>query len=197
MEKTSIKQTAFQKPLDMKNDQISELQKCGRSRTRRSQGTATRRAREVTVLSICEQFNLPSSASQVWWMTRESKNNVHILLNQVISSQTWVVMTRSRLRHSADWIHWFPRRGVRSDAQLRSTETRFQKCSQRGKNGSKHPMLSISMAFNVISCKKNRKKHSKTQNRWFYNVNSAPKPRNDQKSSKKRITKSRFTQFFV
>ena len=45
------------------------------------------------------------------------------------------------------------RRGVRSDAQLSSTETRFQKCSQSGKNGSKHPMLSISMAFNVISCK--------------------------------------------
>ena len=45
-------------------------------------------------------------------------------------------------------------RGVRSDAQLSSTETRFQKCSQGGKNGSKHPMLSISMAFNVISCKK-------------------------------------------
>ena len=36
----------------------------------------------------------------------------------------------------------------------RDTETRFQKCSQSGKNGSKHPMLSISMAFNVISCKK-------------------------------------------
>ena len=35
---TSIKQTGFQKPLDMKNDQISELQKCGRSRTRRRQG---------------------------------------------------------------------------------------------------------------------------------------------------------------
>ena len=45
-------------------------------------------------------------------------------------------------------------RGVRSDAQLRPTETRFQKCSQSGKNGSKHPMLSISMAFNMISCKK-------------------------------------------
>ena len=46
------------------------------------------------------------------------------------------------------------RRGVRSDAQLSSTETRFQKCSQSGKNGSKQPMLSISMAYNVISCKK-------------------------------------------
>ena len=38
MEETSIKQTASHKPLDMKNDQISELQKCGRSRTRRRQG---------------------------------------------------------------------------------------------------------------------------------------------------------------
>ena len=34
MEETSTKQTDFQKQLDMKNDQISELQKCGRSRTR-------------------------------------------------------------------------------------------------------------------------------------------------------------------
>jgi hypothetical protein len=45
-------------------------------------------------------------------------------------------------------------RSVRSDAQLSCTDTRFQKCSQSGKNGSKHPMLSISMACNVISCKK-------------------------------------------
>ena len=36
------------------------------------------------------------------------------------------------------------RRGVRSDAQLSCTVTRFQKCSQSGKNGSEHPMLSIS-----------------------------------------------------
>merc|ERR1712079_472775 len=43
---------------------------------------------------------------------------------------------------------------------------------------------------------KSRKKHSKTQNCLFFNVNSAPEPRNDQKSPKKRITKSRFTQFF-
>ena len=33
------------------------------------------------------------------------------------------------------------RRGVRSDAQLSCTDTRFQKCSQSGKNGSKRPML--------------------------------------------------------
>ena len=32
MEETSIKQTAFQKPLDMRNDQISELPKCGQSK---------------------------------------------------------------------------------------------------------------------------------------------------------------------
>merc|ERR1712209_169318 len=88
------------------------------------------------------------------------------------------------------------RGSVRSDAQLSCTDTRFQKCSQSGKNGSKHPMLSISMACNVISCKKNRTKHSKNQNRRFYNVNSAPELRNDQKTPKKRITQSRFTQFF-
>ena len=44
--------------------------------------------------------------------------------------------------------------GVRSDVQLSCTGTLFQKCSQSGKNGSKHPMLPISMAYNVISCKK-------------------------------------------
>ena len=55
---------------------------------------------------------------------------------------------------SAAWQWHGVWRGVRSDAQLSSLETRFQKCSQSGKNGSKHPMLSISMAFNVISCKK-------------------------------------------
>ena len=54
---------------------------------------------------------------------------------------------------------WLLRRGVRSDAQLSPTETRFQKCSQSGKNGSKHPMLPISMAYYVISCKKIESKH--------------------------------------
>ena len=43
------------------------------------------------------------------------------------------------------------RRGVRSDVQLSCTEIRFKKCSQSGKNGSKHPMLSKSMPCNVIS----------------------------------------------
>ena len=31
---------------------------------------------------------------------------------------------------------------------------------------------------------KSRKKRSKTQNRWFYNVNSAPEPRNDKNCQK-------------
>ena len=63
----------------------------------------------------------------------------------------------SSCRHRNDnlsgQLAWLER-GVRSDAQLNCTDTRFQKCSQSGKNGSKHPMLSISMAYNVISCKK-------------------------------------------
>ena len=33
--------------------------------------------------------------------------------------------------------------GVRSRVHLSCTETRFRKCSQSGKNGSKHPILSI------------------------------------------------------
>ena len=45
-------------------------------------------------------------------------------------------------------------RGVRSGVQLSCTETRFQKCCQSGKNGSKHLMFSISLACNMISCKK-------------------------------------------
>ena len=74
MEETSIKQTAFQKPLEMKNDQISELQDKETSGDHLAMMTsmsgfkfavsflfnsateamarATRRAREVTVLSI-------------------------------------------------------------------------------------------------------------------------------------------------
>ena len=43
----------------------------------------------------------------------------------------------------------------------------FQSGPKSDKNGSKHPMLSISMAYNVISCKKNQPKHSKNQNRLF------------------------------
>ena len=48
------------------------------------------------------------------------------------------------------------RRGDRSDVRLSCTETRFQKYTQSGKSGPKHPMLSISLAFNVISCKKSK-----------------------------------------
>ena len=54
-------------------------------------------------------------------------------------------------------------RSVRSDAQLSCTDTWFQKCSQSRKNGSKHPMLSISMACNVISCKKSEETLKKSK----------------------------------
>ena len=43
-----------------------------------------------------------------------------------------------------------------------------------------HQYLWLTMWFHA----KNRKKHSKNQNRWFYNVNSAPELRNDQKLPK-------------
>ena len=65
--------------------------------------------------------------------------------------RAWPQCTNGTCR---SWKWLLLRRGVRSDAQLSCRETRFQKCSQSGKNGSEHPMLSISMAFNVISCKK-------------------------------------------
>ena len=60
-----------------------------------------------------------------------------------------VVQNRTNLRP-----HPPIRRGVRSGVQLSCTETRFQKCSQSGKIDSKHPMLSIPMAYNVFSCQK-------------------------------------------
>ena len=62
-----------------------------------------------------------------------------------------VVQNRTNLRP-----HPLIRRGVRSGVQLSCTETRFQKCFQVGKNGSKDPILSISMAYNVITCKKSK-----------------------------------------
>ena len=76
------------------------------------------------------------------------------------------------------FLQFFLRRGVRSGVQLSCTltETQFQKCSQGGKNGSKPPILSISMAYNVIS-------HSKNRNRLFYYANSAPELRNHQKNT--------------
>ena len=62
------------------------------------------------------------------------KKSLSLILGSIVRIDTW--------------------RSVRSDVQLSCTETQFQKCSQSGKNGSKHPMLSTPMADNVISCKK-------------------------------------------
>ena len=69
------------------------------------------------------------------------------------SCQRWGAAPLSCLWRLWSSPAWWSGRGVRSDAQFSCTDTRFQKCSQSGKNGSKHPMLSISMAYNVISCK--------------------------------------------
>ena len=41
-------------------------------------------------------------------------------------------------------------------------------------------MLSVPMAYNVISCTKIPKEHSNNQNRQFYYVNLAPELRNDE-----------------
>ena len=83
------------------------------------------------------------------------------------------------------------KQGVRSGIQLVFIETRFQKCSQNGKNGSKHNVIFI-YGLQCDFMQKIRKKHSNNQNRLFYYVNSAPDLRNDQKLPKKRIS-----QFFV
>ena len=89
------------------------------------------------------------------------------------------------------------RRDARSGVQLSCTETRFKKCFHSGKDGSKHAMFSISVAYNVISCKKESKETLRNKKRWFYDINSASNLINYQKSPKKRITQSRFAQFFV
>ena len=60
------------------------------------------------------------------------------------------------------------RRSARSTLYISPENLRISKWSYSGKNSFKRPMLLISMAYNVISCKKNQKKHSKNQNRWFY-----------------------------
>ena len=64
------------------------------------------------------------------------------------------LIQESQYKHVEKGIKEYIRRGVRSGVQLSCTETRFRKCCKSGKNGSKHPMLSISIAYNVISCKK-------------------------------------------
>ena len=48
------------------------------------------------------------------------------------------------------------RRSVRSTLHISPKNLRIQKWSQSGKNGSKHPMLSVSVADNVISYKKSK-----------------------------------------
>ena len=73
-----------------------------------------------------------------------------LTLKSACWTRCWKVLKNCALLWSVCCFIW---RGVRSDVQLSCTETQFQKCSQSGKNGSKHPMLSIS--YNA----KNKKKH--------------------------------------
>ena len=81
-----------------------------------------------------------------------------------------------------------------SGVQVSCTETQFRKCSYSGKNSSKHSMylyLWLTMWFQATEIQRNTQKN---QNRRIYYVNAAPRLRNDQKLSKKRITQSQFAQ---
>ena len=53
------------------------------------------------------------------------------------------------------------------------------------------------MAYNVVSCIKNPKKHSNNQNRRIYYGNSAPELRNDQKSPKNGSLNRDLLNFFI
>ena len=83
--------------------------------------------------------------------------------------------------HDAVYDRVYIWRSVRSTLPISSKNLRIWNWSKSGKNGSKHPILSISIAENVISYKKRKAK----KNRWFYNVNSSPELRNDQNRQKK------------
>ena len=90
--------------------------------------------------------------SHRFWKLMEGDVLLHHLSNSTIGPSV-----RVRLFWGGKWrnlIIYYIWRGVRSDAQLSCTETRFQKCSQSGKIGSKYPMLSIYMVYDVIPCKK-------------------------------------------
>ena len=92
------------------------------------------------------------SMNPVWpkWTLKCIWKGLNININ-IESEEDYDCVTKAPILYFLrSWVG----RGVRSDVQLSCTETRFQKCSQSGKNGSKHPMLSISMAYNMISCKK-------------------------------------------
>ena len=73
---------------------------------------------------------------------------------------------------------------------------RFQSCSQSGKNGSKHPRLSISMACNVISCKKLKETLKKSKSVILL-CKFGSWAQKWPKIAKKQFTQSRFTRFFV
>ena len=57
----------------------------------------------------------------------------------------------------------YVRRSVRSTLHFSPKNLQMSKCSQSGKNGSKHPMLFISTAYNVISYKKSKEALKKSK----------------------------------
>ena len=117
------------------------------------------------------------------------------LSNKVLNCNNTIRESQKLLTPLSQWHIW---RGVRSGVQLSCTDTRFQKCLQSGKSDSKHPMLTISIWLAMWFKAKNQPKHSKNQNCWLCYIIWASDLRNQQKSlHKKRITQSRFIQFFV
>ena len=119
-----------------------------------------------TVYQILFTLSNDENKYHHWWFTnlktlKKTRKSGHICASLTCitwiscdSCITFITCTKEISHQLILWDIIHIRRGVRSDAQLSPTETRFQKCSQSGKNGSEHPMLSISMAYNMISCKK-------------------------------------------
>ena len=91
----------------------------------------------------------------------------------------------------------FPEWNIRLRRGVRSGDTRFQKCSQSGKNGSKHPMLSTSMAYSVISCKKFNQNTKKIKvaycTMWIW----LPSSEMTKDTPKTRITQARFARLLI
>ena len=74
----------------------------------------------------------------------EVNNSVNIFLFYLKTSRQILLYGKQKVKGTlgkCKFSEMHLRRGVRSDAQLKPTETRFQKCSQSGKNGSKLELL--------------------------------------------------------
>ena len=131
------------------------------------------KARQQMIFSLCNNIYkqwqyqrdkkklaclLSSAVSHCWIVTEDKKTRVLPPLGDniigFILHQLKICPLKCALPHGIESSKNFQtlphKKSVRTDVQLNCTETRFQKCSQSGKKGSKDPMLSISMAYNVI-----------------------------------------------